>query len=87
MYRKCLQCISNSYNNTTYLSQQNDKGSFWVLSNICVNTIFLCLAVCYSQMHGRTIILKLWLHNNNKWLNNKNSSIRLMQTRHCMFAT
>ena len=32
---------------------------------------FICLAVCYSQMHGRTVILKLWLHNNNKWLNNK----------------
>jgi hypothetical protein len=51
---------------------------------------FTCLSVCYSQMHGRTVILKLWLHNNNnnnEWLNNTNSSIRLMQTRHYMFAT
>ena len=53
---------------------------------------FTCLSVCYSQMHGRKIILKLWLHNNNnnndnKWLNNTISSIILMQTGHYMFAT
>ena len=73
-------CIGNVYSVfptlniiQTYLTQQNDKDhSEFTRIYIWANTIlqFTCLAVCYSQMQDHTVILKLWLHNNNAWLNN-----------------